>query len=509
MDISEVTLRFGAGVVILGDSTFVNDGDNNNNFYSTKATPVIFAGMSGGRVRLLYNAAVAGYKADDILKLVQRQAVSRRPYAAILTAGINDILNGVALETYLATQLRIVRMLRAAGIAVLWSNITPVAGYLATVQTWNAAIKAAVVALNDSRVVLADSWSVVADPGTLDWAVAGDAVEAPGSKVHQSYQGGKKIAAAWLADPAIMGLFPAAVLAYEPQTVSETGNLVQNGLLTSLNGSSPFLPNADFAASHPTRGGAAYSNAARADGLGNEETMSMNIGDAAAQMGMGASGAYINVSSLRGRKALLTAKVTTVGIKAAGLTVTGRWDFYNATTSGQISVPGQRFDIKEDVTDFSLPAEVIVPPDATGATFTLSCSTAASAPSNAQVKMSCVGVYDLSGSPRDRTRPGLRSRKVAAAFTIPSSAAPPTAPTDEVIYADATGAAFTVTLPGASESVGCPITIKKTDASANAVTVSRAGSATIEGATTYGLVTQYKSVTVISDGANWFVTAAT
>lgn len=72
--------------------------------------------------------------------------------------------------------------------------------------------------------------------------------------------------------------------------------------------------------------------------------------------------------------------------------------------------------------------------------------------------------------------------------------------------ADATGGAFAVTLPAASAAAGKTLEVKKIDSSANAVTVTRAGSDTIDGATTYALSAQYQSVTLVSDGsASWYV----
>lgn len=72
-----------------------------------------------------------------------------------------------------------------------------------------------------------------------------------------------------------------------------------------------------------------------------------------------------------------------------------------------------------------------------------------------------------------------------------------------VILCNATTAAFTVTLPTAVGFTGLEYTIKKTDSSANAVTVATTSSQTIDGSTTYSLPTQYNFVTVVSDGANW------
>jgi hypothetical protein len=76
---------------------------------------------------------------------------------------------------------------------------------------------------------------------------------------------------------------------------------------------------------------------------------------------------------------------------------------------------------------------------------------------------------------------------------------------DQIVTGDATFAAFTITLPTAVSKDGQTFTIKKIDASGNAVTVGTTSSQTIDGSTTYSLPTQYKYVTVVSDGANWII----
>lgn len=65
-------------------------------------------------------------------------------------------------------------------------------------------------------------------------------------------------------------------------------------------------------------------------------------------------------------------------------------------------------------------------------------------------------------------------------------------------FIDASGDNEVVTLPAASTVK--EFTIKKVDSSANTVTVTRAGSDTIDGATTYVLYAQYQSVTICSNG---------
>jgi hypothetical protein len=77
---------------------------------------------------------------------------------------------------------------------------------------------------------------------------------------------------------------------------------------------------------------------------------------------------------------------------------------------------------------------------------------------------------------------------------------------DHTILCNATGGAFTITLPAASNT-GLVFVIKKTDASGNAVTVDGAGAETIDGAATVSLSAQWASIMIQSNGANWLILA--
>ncbi len=77
--------------------------------------------------------------------------------------------------------------------------------------------------------------------------------------------------------------------------------------------------------------------------------------------------------------------------------------------------------------------------------------------------------------------------------------------TDGLITVDANSAPVTVTLPPAADQPNCEISVKKTDASANAVTVDGYSTETIDGSATYSLTTQYQSVTVKSNGTAWWI----
>lgn len=76
---------------------------------------------------------------------------------------------------------------------------------------------------------------------------------------------------------------------------------------------------------------------------------------------------------------------------------------------------------------------------------------------------------------------------------------------EDVILGDASGGAFSVTLPPAERYKGLQFIIKKVDVSANVVTIDGNASEEIDGATTVDLTTQYESRTIISDGAGWAV----
>lgn len=76
---------------------------------------------------------------------------------------------------------------------------------------------------------------------------------------------------------------------------------------------------------------------------------------------------------------------------------------------------------------------------------------------------------------------------------------------DGSAFVDASGAPRTITLPPASSVTGRIYTVKKVDASANAVTIDPTGTETIDGASTATISGQYDSLTMQSDGTRWWI----
>lgn len=88
---------------------------------------------------------------------------------------------------------------------------------------------------------------------------------------------------------------------------------------------------------------------------------------------------------------------------------------------------------------------------------------------------------------------------------VVSKTATYTAADETVILCDATAASFTINLAAASTMTDRIYHIKKTDSSANTITVDPNGTETIDGSSTKILTTQYDCITIVCDGSNWFI----
>ena len=76
---------------------------------------------------------------------------------------------------------------------------------------------------------------------------------------------------------------------------------------------------------------------------------------------------------------------------------------------------------------------------------------------------------------------------------------------DNVILCNASAGAFTITLPTAVGRSGKMYNIKKIDSTSNIVTVDGDGTETIDDGLTADLTVQYESITVVSDGTEWWI----
>lgn len=86
--------------------------------------------------------------------------------------------------------------------------------------------------------------------------------------------------------------------------------------------------------------------------------------------------------------------------------------------------------------------------------------------------------------------------------TVVVTAGPHVIGTEQVVLVDATTGPITVTMPLTTARLGNDIQVQKIDATANAVTVARAGLETIDGATTQTLALQGDGLWLIADPTN-------
>jgi len=92
---------------------------------------------------------------------------------------------------------------------------------------------------------------------------------------------------------------------------------------------------------------------------------------------------------------------------------------------------------------------------------------------------------------------GLQVTSISGATTLNQ--------THNVVLASDAGGSFTITLPAAASNTDKTYYIKKTNSSANTITIDGNGAETIDGATTLLLYVQYDAVRIICDGSNWYV----
>ena len=89
------------------------------------------------------------------------------------------------------------------------------------------------------------------------------------------------------------------------------------------------------------------------------------------------------------------------------------------------------------------------------------------------------------------------SKIITATYTINTN--------DNFVLVDATAGVVNVTLPIALESDQKRITVKKIDASANAVNILRQGTSTIDGAVSKSTAVQYVSFDLTAVSGNWYI----
>ena len=138
----------------------------------------------------------------------------------------------------------------------------------------------------------------------------------------------------------------------------------------------------------------------------------------------------------------------------------------------------------------------IRPGTATAAPLTFSTGTLLSTPTNGSMEYDGNYFYLTQGGNRKRITINETVTKTGS-YTVTAN--------DTFIFANASTGALTLTLPAASGLAGYRFYIKRIDNTANAVTIARSGSDTIDGMASFTLDLQYTSFIVASDGSAWYI----
>lgn len=128
------------------------------------------ARQSMGRIRYIFNAAVAGQRTDEALARFEANVAPQSPDVVFLTAGTNDIgaVRDMAawladIETY---RLKCVAIKAQLIIGAIWpSDTNNPAGRSATTRTWNSAL----YEWAESKGVQVVPWDTLANPATGGW----------------------------------------------------------------------------------------------------------------------------------------------------------------------------------------------------------------------------------------------------------------------------------------------------------------------------------------------------
>lgn len=93
--------------------------------------------------------------------------------------------------------------------------------------------------------------------------------------------------------------------------------------------------------------------------------------------------------------------------------------------------------------------------------------------------------------------------------TIPTAGSTTTGSAKTLYLCNATSGAFAANLPAVATAAGLTVAFKKTDSSANAITITGHSSDTIDGSNTFSLSAQYAYLVIQCDGAKWNIISKT
>lgn len=160
---------YGSRCVYDGDSISINGiSATDGNQDRSRSWTSEMARLSMGRIRYVYNAAVSGYRIDQVLARFDAFVAPQTPDLVILTAGTNDIRQSRTMAQWKADLIAYFEKCKTIGADLIVGAIWPSddnAAHAATARLWNTDLYTWAAA-NSVQVL---PWDTLADPITGGW----------------------------------------------------------------------------------------------------------------------------------------------------------------------------------------------------------------------------------------------------------------------------------------------------------------------------------------------------
>jgi lysophospholipase L1-like esterase len=476
-------------VLAIGDSLTNGNNDNNANGFGLLSYVNQVVLRSGGKLVMRRVMGIPGNTSKEITKRLFDEGLFLTGIdVAFVLQGTNDLVQSIPVATLAKNDRLIIRGLRASGIRAIMIAIPPYDANGAGTFTYNAAKKA--VAVSEGAIWI-DPWaSARATNGAFVSGASSDGI-------HPNQQYTALAAQVILADSQIAPFLP-YYTAIGPQT---SGDLLVPGL------------NGDFASTYNS--GSNIVPIGWSTGGNNTlmTTVDPNTGFGVVTFSPTTTSAgtvftivNLDVSALSGRRCAVSGRVSTTGLFASGGT------FNIRIASGSLETTETDFGLNPlsflttDVTNGMFYQEFQMPAGLSKLTINVFFASLTSTDV-------AVSLSELSIVPTDIQGLDIRTRRQPDRIRPPVVANATLILDDHIVPVDATAGPVTITLPLAGKeaygfgtysdsykrrvsSIGLKFLVIKTDSSANAVTIQRAGTDTIEGANTVVLTTQYAKATL-------------
>lgn len=473
----------------IGDSLNAGNDSKNVNSQGSWSWYNPIQVLSGGRLVCAINRGIPGNTSTAIVKRLADEVLALPDLEAVLIMqGTNDLNPGNNISTAQSemNDIQAIRAIRAAGLIAVMLPIPPSNAYASAAATMNT--RKAATCLAEGALFIDGIWADSANPD-YTYITGSD----QGDGIHPTPARVRDMATRFNAHPVVVSLLA---------NRSQSRRLLSDDLLSRV-------PNCDFTTN---TGGVAtswsfYANSGSIAGVTPSIITDDKSGKNLQKLAFTSStflasfdSAAIDITMLAGRRVAFVGRLITSGFDGTG-------SYVSINLRGTDTTEGTNFNpqpICKFVYDvdgyFYIEAEV--PASSSSAVIRVQVNSVSGG--GGSVSVGEFAIRPIGGAEIG----AIRSRRLRGGKSLTKNANYTMSVDDEVVLVDASAGPVTITLPNAgnnlygygvyTSSYQIPIpgqtleyTIVKTDSSTNVVTVTRAGTDTIEGATTISLSSQY------------------